>query len=326
MVRAAQMRGSCAMADFVVSHTSEWLDYFGRQGHAPTALAAGAEGAIYDLGGGLVAKVWRDRPVPELERMQRFYADVASASLPFATPEIRRIDQVNGMSVTYERKLPGQPLQRRLNITHRDLSPAAVECVTGVLRALAAVPATASMRELAALDESRPLWEGTDRFKDALLGVIERRTARFGPTIRDHLPDFDRRCTALLERLGTLDYLPDSVIHGDLFGENILVDQQCNPTAVLDFGFLTTVGDARFDAGITASIMNMYGPHALSITRDLTGRIAQELGYSPDVLLTYQAAYAMVTSNAFTSDGSDGHFAWCIAQLRRAEVSEAIGL
>ncbi len=33
----------------------------------------------------------------------------------------------------------------------------------------------------------------------------------------------------------------------------------------------------------------------------------------------------MVTSNAFTSDGSDGHFAWCMAQLRRAEVSEAIG-
>ena len=84
--------------------------------------------------------------------MQRFYADVASASLPFATPEIRRIDQVNGMSVTYERKLPGQPLQRRLDVTHRDLGPAVVACVTGVLRALAAVPATASMRELAALD------------------------------------------------------------------------------------------------------------------------------------------------------------------------------
>jgi len=206
------------------------------------------------------------------------------------------------------------------------LTPAAVECVTGVLRALAAVPATASMRELAALDESRPLWGGTDRFKDALLGLIERRTARFGPVIRDHLPDFDRRRTALLERLGTLDSLPDSVIHGDLFGENILVDRLCNPTAVLDFGFLTTAGDPRFDAGITASIMNMYGPHALSVTRDLTGRVAQELGYSPDVLLTYQAAYAAVTSNAFTPDGSDGHFAWCIAQLRRADVSEAIGL
>jgi aminoglycoside phosphotransferase (APT) family kinase protein len=310
----------------VVSHTPEWLDYFGRQGHAPTALAAGAEGAIYELGSGLVAKVWRDRPVPELECMERFYADVASASLLFATPEILRIEQVNNTSVTYERKLPGQQLQNRLDAADRDLSRAAIGCVTDVLRALAAVPATANMRELAALDESRPLWDGTDSFKEALCGLIERRATRFGPVICDHLPDFDRRCADLLERLGALGYLPDSAIHGDLFGENILVDRHCHPTAVLDFGFLTTAGDPRFEAGITASIMNMYGPHALSITRDLTGLIAQELAYPPDVLLSYQAAYAVLTSNAFTPDGSDGHFAWCIAQLRRADVSKAIGL
>ena len=46
------------------------------------------EGAIYDLGRGLVAKVWRDRRPAELARMQRFYADVAAAGLPFGTPEI----------------------------------------------------------------------------------------------------------------------------------------------------------------------------------------------------------------------------------------------
>jgi hypothetical protein len=34
----------------------------------------------------------------------------------------------------------------------------------------------------------------------------------------------------------------------------------------------------------------------------------------------------MATSNAFTADGSDGHFSWCIAQLRRADISEALGL
>jgi len=314
------------MPDFVVSHTPEWFDYFGRQGHAPTALAAGVEGAIYDLGGGLVAKVWRDRPVAELERMQRFYGDVASAHLPFATPEILSIDMVNGTSVTYERKLPGQPLQHRLGFTDRDLSTAAVECVTGVLRALATVRATANMRELAALDESRPLWERAERFRDALVSLIERRMVRFGPVLRAHLPDFDRRCAALLVRLGALDYLPDTVVHGDLFGENILVDQQCNPTAVLDFGFLTTAGDPRFDAAITAATMNMYGPHALSIARNMTACIAQELNYPPDALLTYQAAYAVITSNAFTSDGSDGHFTWCIRQLQRVDVSEAIGL
>ena len=65
------------------------------------------DGAIYDLGDGLVAKVWRDRRPAELVRMQSFYADVAAAGLPFSTPEILAVEQVERTTVTYERKLPG---------------------------------------------------------------------------------------------------------------------------------------------------------------------------------------------------------------------------
>jgi hypothetical protein len=33
----------------------------------------------------------------------------------------------------------------------------------------------------------------------------------------------------------------------------------------------------------------------------------------------------VATANAFTPDGVDGHFAWCIAQLSRAGILEALG-
>jgi len=42
-----------------------------------------------------------------------------------------------------------------------------------------------------------------------------------------------------------------------------------------------------------------------------------KLGYSVEVLLTYQAAYAVATSNAFTADCSEGDFAWCMSPLCR---------
>ena len=314
------------MPEFVLDHTQQWLDLFRARGHDPEPLAAGVEGAIYDLGDGLIAKVWRDRRAAELRLMQSFYADVAAADLPFGTPEILKIEQVDDTAVTYERKLPGEPLQRRLSVDDPEIGPTAVDCVIDVLRALTTVQATASMRELAALDEEEPFWASANTFRDALLGLIERRVTRFGPVIRQHLPDFSRRYTALQKRLATLDTWPDTVIHGDLLGGNILVDEQTRPLAVLDFGFLTTAGDPRLDAAITAGIMNMYGPHALSITQDLTARFGRDLGHPAEVLLTYQAAYAVATSNAFTPDGSDGHFAWCIAQLRRADISEALDL
>lgn len=228
--------------------------------------------------------------------------------------------------MTYERKLPGEPLQHRLSRDDAQIGPAAVRSVVDVLGALATVPATTSMRQLPVLDEDQPLRAGADTFQAALLGLISRRVTRFGSVIRGRLPDFDRHCTALQKRLATIGAGPEAVIHGDLLGGNILVDDQHRPLAVLDFGFLTTSGDPRFDAAITASIMNMCGQHALAITRDLTARFARNLGYPTEVLLTYQAAYAVATSNAFTPDGSDGHFAWCIAQLSRDDISEALGL
>jgi aminoglycoside phosphotransferase (APT) family kinase protein len=314
------------MPEFALAHTQQWLKHFASQGHDPRPLAAGVEGAIYDLGDGLIAKVWRDRRPAELVRMQSFYADVAAAGLSFSTPEILAVEQVERTPVTYERKLPGTPLQQRLGRDDPGVNPAAARCVTDVLRALATVPATTAMRQLAVLDEDRPLWEGADTFQEALLDLLRRRVARFGPIIRSHLPDFDRRYAKLQERLGALPGPPDTVIHGDLVTGNILVDEQARPLAVLDFGFLTTAGDPRLDAAIAASVMNMYGPHASAITHVLTAQLAYDLGYPADVLLTYQAAYAVATSNAFTSDGSDGHFAWCTDQLRRPDITHLLDL
>src|SRR5262249_16370264 len=119
---------------------------------------------------------------------------------------------------------------------------------------------------------------------------------------------------------------PDTVIQGDLVPGNILVDERARPVAVLDFGFLSTAGDPRLDAAIAASVMNMYGPYAPAITGALTRQVAQDLGYPVDVPLLYPATYAVATANAFTSDGSDGHFAWCIDQLRRSDIADALGM
>jgi aminoglycoside phosphotransferase (APT) family kinase protein len=325
-MRRPTARKDRAVPEFEQAHSRHWIEHFAGQGYDVRPLAAGVEGAIYDLGDGRIAKVWRDRRVADLERMRSLYADVAAAGPHFSTPEILAVERVHGMSVTYERKLPGQPLQQRLAFDDHALDPAAARCVIDVLRALAAIPATGTMRQLAVLDEGRPLWAGADTFRAALVNLLRRRAARFGAVIRGRLPDFDRRYAALMSRLETLAIRPDTVIHGDLVPGNILVDAQARPLAVVDFGFLTTAGDPRFDAAIAASVMNMYGPRAPAITEALTAQVALDLGYPVEVLLIYQAAYAVATTNAFTSDGSDGHFAWCVSQLRRPEVTDALGL
>jgi aminoglycoside phosphotransferase (APT) family kinase protein len=313
------------MPEFRAEHSRDWLERFARRGYRDvTPLAAGTEGAIYDLGDGTVAKVWKQRRAAELSLMQRFYADVARAGLPFATPEILAVEDAGGTAVTFERKLPGQPLRARLDINDQQLDPAGARCVTTVLRALASVPATTSMRQLPVLDEAEPLWASAADFPAALLNLLQRRVSRFGDVLRRDLPDFDVRYARLQEQLRALDPVPDTALHGDLVPDNILVDHELRPLAVLDFGFLTTAGDPRLDAAIAAAVTNMYGPHAPRVTRALTAQLAADLGYPASALLIYQAAYAVATASAFTADGSDGHFAWCIRQLGRADVTAVL--
>jgi aminoglycoside phosphotransferase (APT) family kinase protein len=310
---------------FTQTHTQAWLDFFTKNGYADAQpLAAGVEGAIYRLGGGTVAKVWARRQAPELARMQAFYADVASGGLPFATPEILRIEEVDGVAVTFDRELYGKPLQQRLAVDDPDAAPEAIDCLVEVLHALRTVSGTDSMRQLSVLEEQSPLWEGASDFPHALISLIERRIHRFGGLLRAQVVDFDHKYDQLADKLVALDQPEQTVIHGDLFCENILVDDSVKPTAVLDFGFISTAGDPRMDASVSAVIYNMYGPHRERITRTLTDRFCIDLGYPAEVLLLYRAAYAMATSNFLTSDGSDGHFEWCVWWLNHPEVTAAL--
>ncbi len=142
--------------------------------------------------------------------------------------------------------------------------------------------------------------------------------------LQRRLPDFNRRYAALQTQLAALDRRPDTVLHGDLFAEHVLVDDALQVRSVLDFGFLSTAGDPRFDAAITAALINMYGEHAAASTEAYTNHFAIGLDYPPDVLRLYRAAYAVATSNAFSSDGSDGHFEWCARVLQHPAVTVAL--
>ncbi|RVX39869.1 phosphotransferase family enzyme [Nonomuraea polychroma] len=298
-----------------------WPGYFADRGHpGARRIGAGVEGVVYRLGDGQVAKVWTGRPPTELTR--QVYADIAQHRLPFATPEIFQVHEHEGVVVTYERELPGVPMrgdsahedyERTLPVHHRN-------ALLAVLRGLASVPGTDAMRRLTVQGDDRPLWEGHDRFQDALAALVVRAADRHGAALAVHVPDFSAGVERTLNALRSLPDAPVTAIHGDLVPPNIHTDAAGRPVAVLDFGFYTTAGDPAFEAAVTAAVWDMYGPYAEEHTAELTRFFAQELGYAPAALTTYQAVYALTTYDLFGMDDSDGHFRWCAGQLRRNTV------
>ncbi|GAA3494635.1 hypothetical protein GCM10019016_017350 [Streptomyces prasinosporus] len=185
------------------------------------------------------------------------------------------------------------------------------------------MPGTDAMRRLTVQGDDRPLWSGHDRFQDALAALVLRAVARHGAALAAYVPDFGAGVERTLSALRSLPDGPVTVIHGDLVPPNIHVDAAGRPVAVLDFGFCTTAGDPAFEAAVTAAIWDMYGPYAEEHTEELTRLFAHEFGYARATLTAYQAAYALATHDVFGADDGDGHFRWCVRQLRRNAVFRA---
>lgn len=281
-------------------------------GYSPgEVLGSGMEGTVIALGSDLVAKVWHRRSAAELSTLQRFYTAVGAAGLPYAVPSIHSIVDVDGKWATIEARLPGVPL------TH-DPTPAAVSAVVSVLASLAAVEPTPEMGILPILEGETPF--NTEPFARSLARLVERRVKRFRAPLAAALPDLDHLAESCIAHLEALPEPKPALVHGDFIPMNIHVDSAGDPVAVLDFGFLTAIGDPTFDAAITASIFDMYSPQAA-----MTEAILDEaLAADPIRRALYRAAYALATANCFSASGSDGHFAWCIKMLERPDIREQL--
>lgn len=296
-----------------------WLRRFARRGYpAATLLASGMEGAVYRLDDELVAKVWERKGHAELVAMGDFYEQLVGVGLDFATPRFLELWAVDGVQVTIERWLPGMPLD--------SVGPRAVDCMVEALQGLHCAGELTAARTLPVLGEPVAMWDGVESWPAALWGLVERRLARGGDLLRARLPAFD----ALVERLRDLIAgLPADglcVLHGDLIPANILVDEDLRPRAVLDFGFLSTVGDPFFDLAVTASVFDMYGSHGRQAEAAIDRAAAGRFGLAPERLALYRAVYAIVTANVYDPGGEDGHFRWCVEMLRRDDIAALLGI
>ena len=305
-----------------------WIEYFRRNGFpAARGLSSGMEGAVYSLvENELVAKVWLGRSKSELRRLKIFCDALKPSAGAIRTPEIESIKVVDGVLITFERFLRGEPLQSRLSNDAPHADAFAVTALIDVLKFLRTVPPLPTFRTLAVLDESGSPWRGATTWGDAIESLIERRMRRFGSQLQRELPDLGRIRKGVQEFLHTRESDAISLIHGDLCGPNIMVDDDDRPLSVFDFGFMTMVGDPLFDASISSAIFNMYGSHARRIDDEVTDAVVAALGYPRRALLAYRAVYSLITSNAYSPTGEDGHFRWCVTMLKREDVRASIGL
>ncbi|MDX6365559.1 MAG: hypothetical protein QOK30_635 [Nocardioidaceae bacterium] len=293
-------------------------------GYRPgNVIGGGMEGVVVSLGDDLVAKTWHSRPPEELERLRRFYEAVRDSGLALSTPTIVRVLAVGDRHATIERRLRGRSLREEMGDRPYELADADVNCVLEVLAALRGIAPTEPMSSLPVL-AGESAFHPDEPFGSSLAALVERRVHRFHAVLARGVPQLSRLVSAVTSRLRALTTTHPALVHGDLIPANILVDDVHAATGILDFGFLSTVGDPRFDAAVAAGIHDMYGPRGQINEAVLDAAIVERFGYDQATLHRYRAAYALITSNCFSVSGSDGHFAWCTALLNRPVVRRSL--
>lgn len=287
-------------------------------------LGAGVEGVVVDLGAGTVAKVWSTRTREDLELLRTFYDGIEAARpapCTVALPHIEDLLDVDGTLITVERQLSGEPVWRP-DGSSPDLSTGDIDAMIEALATLAAIPGTSALRALPVLPDEPPLHPSAP-FEQELADLLTRRVARFEGALAVAHPDLHGIASGTILALHALVPAAPTLVHGDLIAGNVLASG-AHATTVLDFGFLSTAGDPAFDTAITASIYDMWGPHARDVEGQLDDVLMAAFGHDRHRLMIYPAAYALVTACCFGTDLSDGHFSWCIDMLTRADVRDAV--
>ncbi len=291
----------------------------------PRFVASGMEGYVFDIGNALLAKVWIKKVPLEIQQLRSFYAQLRKKLLPFATPLIHEVVKTHsGFTISLEEQLAGVSLKSILERNRESdvLSQKGIGAVFSVVDALRTIGDVPAARDLALINEPS-LWTPGATWGTVLGDFVTLRVNKHKTILHRVVSNFERKVNQVVFLLKALNVAPLGVIHGDICTENVLVDEATMTlTGLLDFGFLTTSADPLFDAVISALIFDMYSPRSLAVRENLREAYSRKIGQPfREVYPLYKAAYALATSNAYSEDGEDGHFRWCVGILNDEETN-----
>ncbi len=210
-------------------------------------LGKGMEGSVYDYDQQRVVKLWNTEPTNknQLNERKEFYK-LISEQINLPVPEIFDIEELDGVIYTIEKKLNGKPghqvylssNQLNRNTLLNNYFDILLELRSSSLKGSYGQLITGRNQKI----QAQSWTEFLSRRLDETINEIKKHPNHSISNINDLFERFKN------EDLVKIDPMPTKkLVHGDIFLENVLVDDDFEISGLLDFSSLSVVGDHRMD-------------------------------------------------------------------------------
>ena len=211
----------------------------------PELLGKGGEGHVFAKSDTEIFKIYPGGDEAYLEKLKRVHGVLARRSLSFDTPRIKEIRTCDGTPYTVEKRLHGTPMaQACAKATPQDRQTILLAFLDAAYEL-----GTVDMPRQALGDYvEREDMLNTKSWPEYLLAKLDEALEKSRERLTADVEGFDVVVDYLREQIpASLDCEDKKLVHNEFWPANVLVGEENNIAAVMDYSILAVVGDNRLD-------------------------------------------------------------------------------
>ena len=270
-------------------------------------LGSGGESWVYRLDDKRILRIAKGDASKRwyLETSKKFYDSLPK--MDFAVPTIFSIEEHDGSIVSTENRIAGKPLSKILpNLSREDKQKALANYLAAVETLKKVIYPDLPYGEiLTKVPVTSPTWSG---FLAAHVSKAVREN-----DLKTDVPNLNGVAADTLALIEKLPNPTKSLVHGDYFPENMMVDDELNVTGIIDFSPMTVVGDPLMDVAgglLFLEVTEGYTPDNSEILREI---IVKKYGAAIDeTIKLYRLYYSFYFSGA---KDDKNLYRWCVDNL-----------